>query len=100
MNKNEKHFFDSKVLKYFDKNLLKNKIIRDTLISFEEILSIRKNIRIIYGTDNPDDIKLLIDKKINNIMVSQKDFDYVLLINNTYHDLYHKCKNLLEDIKN
>lgn len=90
-------FLNSNAYKYFDKNVLTDKVVRDTLISFEELLSIKKNIRSIYNTDDPDEIKLLIGKTINSVKVTQKDFEYVLLIADTYKNLYCKCKKLLED---
>jgi hypothetical protein len=75
-----------------------NLYVRDTLIAFEEILNIRKNIRNIYNTDNPDVIRTFIGKNINGVFVTQKDYDYALLIFNTYTDLYDKCKKLLNEV--
>lgn len=90
-----KIFFKSKAYKYFNSEMLENKVIRDTLVAFEEVLHIKKNIRSIYNTDNPDSVKLLIGKNINGISVTEKDFEYVLLIFNTYNALYDKCKKIL-----
>lgn len=91
--------FNSKAYKYFDKNLLKDKDLRDTLVSFEEVLSIKKNIRSMYNTDDPEKVKSLIGKNINGMEVKEKDYEYVLLIFNTYKNLYDKCKKLLEETK-
>ena len=90
---------NSKTYKFFDKSLLKDKEIRDTLISFEELLNIKKNIRSMYETDDPKKIKTLIGKEINGVVVTEKDFDYTILISNTYKNLYAKCKKILEDNK-
>lgn len=95
----DKLFLRSKCYKYFNNEMQKDKIVRDTLLAFEEILSIKRNIKNIYNTDDPDMIKKLIGKNINGIIVSQKDFDYALLIKNTYDDLYIKCKKLLNGEK-
>lgn len=88
-------FLKSKAYKYFSQEMIESKVIRDTLISFEEILNVKKNIRRIYNTDDPNNIKMLIGKTVNGVCVTQKDFDYVLLIFNTYAALYDKCKKLL-----
>jgi len=97
MNKVDDFFLNSKAYKYFDKNILKDKLVRDTLISFEEVLSIKKNIISMYNTDDPIKVKSLVGKTVNNLIITQKDFEYVLLISNTYNDLYSKCKKILED---
>lgn len=88
---------NSRVYKYFGKNILEDKFLRDTLISFEEVLSIKKNIRSMYNTDDPEKVKFLIGKTVNNIDVKMKDYEYVLLIFNTYKSLYNKCKKLLKE---
>lgn len=88
-------FQDSKSYKLFYKEMSKNKILRDTLISFEEILNIKKNIRTMYNTDDPNELKSLIGKTINSMVVTEKDYDYALLIHDTYNNLYEKCKLLL-----
>ena len=60
---NENDFFlKSKTYKYFEKNLLKNKDIRDTLISLEELLNIKKNIKNIYNTNDQEEIKKRYDR--------------------------------------
>lgn len=90
---------NSRAYKYFDKNLLKDKDLRDTLVSFEEVLSIKKNIRSMYNTDDSEKVKSLIGKNVNGVEVKEKDYEYVLLISNTYKNLYDKCKKLLEEKK-
>lgn len=90
---------NSRAYKYFDKNLLKDKDLRDTLVSFEEVLSIKKNIRSMYNTDDSEKVKFLIGKNVNGVEVKEKDYEYVLLISNTYKNLYDKCKKLLEEKK-
>lgn len=90
-------FLKSKSYKYFSAEMKENKIIRDTLIAFEEVLNIKKNIRSIYNTDDPEKVKMLIGTIVNGVSVTKKDFDYVLLIYNTYNGLYDKCKKLLND---
>lgn len=90
-------FLKSKAYKYFSSEMKESKAIRDTLIAFEEVLNIKKNIRSIYNTDDPNQVKMLIGNNINGITVTQKDFDYVFLIYNTYNSLYDKCKKLLND---
>ena len=98
MKDNENNIFlNSNVYKYFDKNFLKDKDSRDLFLSFEEILIVKKNIKSIYNTDDPEKIKLLIGKNINGVYVTEKDFKYVLLIFNTYKKLYFECKNLLRE---
>ena len=42
MNAVDAFFSKSNVIKYFDKKILRDKSIRDTLVSFEEVLSIKK----------------------------------------------------------
>lgn len=92
---------NSLTYKYFGKNLLKNKKYRDILISFEEILNIKKNIKKIFNTDDTVKIKELIGTSVNGKIITKKDFEYVQLINNTYDTLYAKCKKLLgEKIEN
>ncbi|HFL8824354.1 MAG TPA: hypothetical protein V7791_01575 [Candidatus Azoamicus sp. OHIO1] len=88
-------FQNSKSYKVFYKEMSKNKVLRDTLVSFEEILNIKKNIRIMYNTDDPIELKKLIGKTVNSIIVTDKDYDYVILVCNTYNNLYEKCKLLL-----
>lgn len=95
MNQNKKH---NLLKKYFNKKLLKNKKLKLTLMAFEEILKIKKNIKKIFDTTDPLKIKNLIGKKINNIEVSKKDFDYSLLIEEKYQELYKKCKKILKNI--
>lgn len=95
MDEKNEIVLNSKAYKYFSNEMHNNKIIRDTLVAFEEVLNIKKNIRSIYNTDDPNKIKTLIGKTINGVNVTQKDCDYVLLIFNTYVDLYEKCKKLL-----
>lgn len=90
-------FLKSKAYKYFSSEMKDSKIIRDTLIAFEEVLNIKKNIRSIYNTDDPEKIKLLIGTDINGINVTNKDLNYVVLINDTYNTLYDKCKKLLNN---
>lgn len=97
MSTTDDFFLNSKTYKFFDKDILKDKEIRDTLISFEELLSIKKNIKSIYNTDDPDKIKMLIGKTINGIVVTEKDFNHALLIYNTYKNLYNKCRKLLKE---
>ncbi|HIH2762312.1 MAG TPA: hypothetical protein ACYCC8_01350 [Candidatus Azoamicus sp.] len=53
-------FSKSKTYKYFEKEVLNDKIKRDMLVSFEELLNIKKNIKNIYNTDDPNEIKKLI----------------------------------------
>jgi len=96
---NDESLLQSNSKKFFAKEMSKNKILRDTLISFEEILNIRKNIRIIYNVDEPEKIKSLIGQTINKHTVIDKDYEYVLLIDNTYKKLYNECKSLLGNIK-
>ena len=62
VNENE-IFLKSKTYKYFEKDILKDKTKRDILVAFEELLNIKKNIKNIYDTDNPDEIKKLIGGK-------------------------------------
>lgn len=95
MNKNNEFFLKSRAYKYFSTEMRDNKSIRDMLIAFEEILNIKKNIRNMYNTDDPNNVKDLIGKTVNGIVVTKKDFDYVLLIFNTYVNLYDKCKKVL-----
>ncbi len=93
---NEKtEVLNSKAYQYFNVEMNESKVVRDTLVAFEEVLNIKKNIRSMYNTDKPDEVKALIGKTINGVNVTQKDFDYVLLIYNTYISLYDKCKKLL-----
>lgn len=92
---NDDLFLKSKAYKYFNKEMIESKLIRDSLVAFEEVLNIRRNIRSIYNTDNPDEVKLLIGKTINGVIIKYKDFEYVLLIYNTYINLYESCKKLL-----
>lgn len=94
---NDDVYINSKACDFFDKEMSLNKVLRDTLVSFEEVLSIKKNIRSMYNTDDPEKIKKLIGRSINNILVSEKDYIYSLLILNTYNGLYNKCKVLLEE---
>lgn len=95
VNENE-IFLKSKTYKYFEKDILKDKTKRDILVAFEELLNIKKNIKNIYDTDNPDEIKKLIGGKKKNIVISQKDYEYALLIDDKYKIMYKKCKELLE----
>jgi len=88
--------FKNRVSQYFGDKILEDKSIRDTLISFEELLNIKKNIRNMFNTDDPMKIKSFIGKKINNVLVTQKDFEYSFLIFNKYNELYLKCKKLLK----
>ncbi len=88
---------NSRVCKYFDKKILNDKKIRDVLIAFEEILIIKKNIKNMYNINEFDEIKMLIGKKINNLVVTNKDLNYVLLVSRTYQKLYDKCKKMLEE---
>lgn len=95
MNQNNRKII---LKKYFNKNLLKNKKLKLTLMSFEEILKIKKNIKKIFNTTDPIKIKNMIGKKINNIEINEKDFNYALLIENKYQQLYKKCKKILKSI--
>lgn len=99
MNDFEKNFPESKVLNFFKKNIIKNEENIKLLISFEEILLIKKNIRKIFDTDNPEQIKTMIGKKIKNINITEKDFEYANIIYESYNDLYEKCKKILEKSK-
>jgi len=93
--KNDDFLLKSKSYSFFNKEISKNKSLRDALVSFEEVLNIRKNIRIMYNTDDPIKIKSFIGQVINGNKVIEKDYEYVLLIDDTYKKLYEKCKNLL-----
>lgn len=99
MLNNDNFFLKSKTYKYFEKNLLKDKNKRDLLVSFEELLNIKKHIRNIYKTDDPEDIKKLIGQNIKNLIVKEKDYEYALLINNKYKEIYEKCKFFLDELK-
>lgn len=99
MSNLENDFPESKILLFFKKNIVKNEENVKLLIAFEEILLIKKNIRKIFNTDDPEKIKTMIGKKVNNTKIVEKDFKYSELINNTYNDLYEKCKKLLEKSK-
>ena len=93
---NKKYILNSLSYKYFGNNLLKSKKLSDTLISLEELLNIKKNIKKMFNTDNPQEIKNLLGLEINNITVSIKDIKYVKLIDKKYKKIYIKCKKLLE----
>jgi len=96
---NENDFFlKSKTYNYFEKNLLKNKNIRDTLISLEELLNIKKNIKNIYNTDDPEEIKKNIGQTINNLTITDKDYEYAKLIDEKYKSIYEKSKTILNQI--
>ncbi|HIH2763602.1 MAG TPA: hypothetical protein ACYCDB_01505 [Candidatus Azoamicus sp.] len=90
-------FSQSKTYKYFEKEMLKDKNKRDLLLSFEELLNIKKNIKNIYDTDNTREIKKLIGEKKNNTLITEKDYEYSLLIDEKYKLIYKKCKELLEE---
>ncbi len=96
MNNNNQNIYNSLTHKYFDKNILKKEKIRDALISFEELLNIKKNIKKTFKTDKPDELKKLIGKKINNIIVQEKDFKYAKIIEDSYKKIYELCKKLLK----
>lgn len=91
-------FLKSKTYKYFEKKILNDKIKRDILVSFEELLNIKKNIKNIYDTDNPNEIKNLIGKIKKNITVTEKDYEYALLIDEKYKIIYKKCKEILQEV--
>lgn len=91
-------FLKSKTYKYFEKKILNDKIKRDILVSFEELLNIKKNIKNIYDTDNPNEIKNLIGEKKKNITVTEKDYEYALLIDEKYKIIYKKCKEILQEV--
>ncbi len=97
INENE-IFSKSKTYKYFEKEILNDKTKRDILVSFEELLKIKKNIKNIYDTDNPDEIKKLIGEKKNNILITEKDYEYSLLIDEKYRIIYKECKDMLDGI--
>lgn len=97
INENE-IFSKSKTYKYFEKEILNDKTKRDILVSFEELLNIKKNIKNIYDTDNPDEIKKLIGEKKNNILITEKDYEYSLLIDEKYRIIYKECKDMLDGI--
>lgn len=99
MNNTDNHISKSKTFKYFNKNTLNDTQKRNLLVSLEEILAIKKNIRIMFGTDDSEKLKNFIGKKYNNTLVTKKDYEYSLLISKTYNDLYEKCKQMLEDDK-
>lgn len=92
---NDDIFINSKAYKLFGKEMLQDKELRDNLISLEEVLNIKRNINIMYNTDNPIEIKNLIGQTVNNIEVTKKDYEYALLIHNTYNSLYTKCRDIL-----
>lgn len=98
MDKNNTFFSQSKTYKYFEKNLLKDKNKRDLLVGLEELLNIKKNIKNIYNTDDPNEIKALVGKKIKEMEVKEKDYEYVKLIDEKYKDIYEKCKKIIESI--
>ncbi|HIH2762642.1 MAG TPA: hypothetical protein ACYCC7_01280 [Candidatus Azoamicus sp. MARI] len=91
-------FSKSKTYKYFEKEVLNDKIKRDMLVSFEELLNIKKNIKNIYNTDDPNEIKTLIGEKKNNVLVTEKDYNYALLIEEKYKMMYEKCKEILDEM--
>lgn len=91
-------FLKSKTYKYFEKKILNDKIKRDILVSFEELLNIKKNIKNIYDTDNPNEIKNLIGEIKKNITVTEKDYEYALLIDKKYKIIYKKCKEILQEV--
>ncbi|HIH2763273.1 MAG TPA: hypothetical protein ACYCC3_01305 [Candidatus Azoamicus sp.] len=95
INENE-IFSKSKTYKYFEKNILKDKTKRDILVSFEELLNIKKNIKQIFETDDPDEIKKIIGNEKKNITITEKDYEYALLIDEKYKTMYKKCKDILE----
>lgn len=84
------------IQKYFKKYLNENKNLKDKILAFEEILIIKKNIRKIFNTDNPYEIKKLIGKNINNTNITEKDYKYAKLIDDTYKKIYIDCKKILE----
>lgn len=90
-------FLKSKTYKYFEKNILKDKNKRDILVAFEELLNIKKNIKNMYDTTDPNEIKKMIGEKKNNIDITEKDYEYALLIEEKYKDIYKKCKEILEE---
>lgn len=97
MNKN-KIKKNNLLKKYFNNNLLKNKKLKLTLMAFEEILKIKKNIKKIFNTTDPLKIKNMIGKKINDVEITEKDFQYSELIEKNYENLYKKCKKILKKI--
>lgn len=99
IKKDDDFLSKSKTYQYFEKKLLNDKKNRDLLVSLEELLNIKKNIKNIYNTDNPEEIKKLIGKKIKDIEVKQKDYEYSLIIDEKYKAIYEKCKEILEKNK-
>ncbi len=92
---NDDIFINSRAYKLFGKEMLKDKELRDNLISLEEVINIKRNINIMYNTDDPENIKDLIGKIVNGIKVNKKDYEYALLIHETYTSLYDKCRDIL-----
>ncbi|HFL8819493.1 MAG TPA: hypothetical protein V7792_01230 [Candidatus Azoamicus sp. OHIO2] len=97
MTKTKNFIHTSLTYKYFGKKILKNKKTRDILITLEELLVIKKNIKKLFNTDNPREIKNLIGQTINNKIITERDFKYSNLIDQTYKKIYNKFINLFGD---
>lgn len=97
MTHKKNFIYKSLTYKYFGAKLFKNKNLRNALLSLEEILIIKKNIKKIFNTDDPNKIEQLLGCKVNDVIIKPQDIKYSKLIDDTYQKIYTRCKNILGD---
>lgn len=78
-------------LMYSDE-IAKNPELGEALAEYEAIMEVKRDIRKVCETDEPEEIKEMIGQTINDFEITEETYQHALAIDNTYKELYEKCK--------
>lgn len=84
----------------FNKVVKKDPELEKSLLALKYLSDVKKQIRKIYGKDNPEYIHTLIGKKINNNVVDITTYENSLIIDKEYKKYYIECREKFNNIKN
>lgn len=87
--------FETQIDKFFAKEIIEQPELRNVLNAYTEIMEIKRDIRTVCDVDDPEAIKMLVGKKINNVEITQKFYEHAKTVDEAYQELYQKCKELL-----
>lgn len=84
--------YNGKLIKTFSNEVKKDPKLKNLLLKLQYLAQIKKKVRSIYGTDDPDALLALVGKKVNsNIFVANEAYVNLKIISVEYGKLYSEC---------
>lgn len=89
--------YSARISKMFSNEIKKDLKLKNLLLKLEYISKIKKKIRNIFGTDDPNILLTLVGKKINgsDVVIEYEAYTNLRIIVDEYEKIYTECKNRL-----